>query len=186
MNVPGTIWDKLILKERPSVVTRNPTLTGLLSLLWESFLGLRPRNEDAPPRSPWEAAVDAMGVLPVVPRAHPGFPAALLDSSAPHHSCSPCLSAPQGGLWNSGSLLSLSRLAWECRGWHYALKGQPSPRRNAGEGRGSTMGSVEAGEGPSRTQPRLPRVVGQSFTHALFLSGLTSLPHLPPLPGINY
>lgn len=48
MNVAGTIWDKLILKERPSVVTRNPTLTGLLSLLWESFLGLRPRNEDAP------------------------------------------------------------------------------------------------------------------------------------------
>lgn len=41
------------------------------------------------------------------------------------------------------------------------------------------MGSVEASEGPSRTQPRLPRVVGQSVIHALFLSGLTSLPHLP-------
>lgn len=41
------------------------------------------------------------------------------------------------------------------------------------------MGSVEASEGPSRTQPQLPRVVGQSVIHTLFLSGRTSLPHLP-------
>ena len=47
--MPGTIWDKLILKEKPSVVTQSSTLTGLLSLLWECFLGVRPRNEDAPP-----------------------------------------------------------------------------------------------------------------------------------------
>lgn len=49
-----------------------------------------------PPLEPLESSVDAMGVLPVVPRAHPGFPAALLDSSTPHHGCSLSLCSSRG------------------------------------------------------------------------------------------